>query len=182
MDFNIFQKFIDRIDAAFPEKKIYVDHSNQKRELPSITIDTVQATMRREIRGRFWIDFIIEANYLPEDEANEFDIEDIKFKMAYALDRLPIDEKRYFQATRSEAKVIDRAIIGTAHYSVYFKEEATAVEFMETLEQEIVTTEEAWESREEDPELDTETKIPSENNNPKAKDFEEDLMGRLWRK
>lgn len=184
MDFNIFQAFINRMDQVFPGKKIYTEHISQKREFPSLTISTINATMRREMRGRFWVDFTIAANYLPEQTASEFDIEDVKFKMAYALERLPIDEKRYFQATNSEAQVIDRAVIGTGQYSVYFKEKAEAAEFMADLEQDFTTDKEAWENpdpeEEEKPRVPGEI-VPGENNNPKG-DREKDLMRRLWRK
>lgn len=136
--------FNKRLKETF-EVPLHLKHSPQKRQLPSISVDMVSSDIKRELTGRLWLEIGISANYLFEDGVNEYDIEDIKIKMTYALERLPTEGGRFFSAMTSTTKVNDGAVVGMAVYRIYMKEPKEADIYMRTLEQEFVTTDEAFE-------------------------------------
>ena len=143
---TILHYFSKRLKGMFGVP-IHKRHSSQRRTLPSISLKLESMSIKRELVGRLWIDVIISAVYLPKDGINQFDLELIKAKLIYAMERLPEEDGRFFSAITSQAKVNDGAVIGTAHYRIPMVEMAIADAYMMTLSQAFVTTDEAWEEK-----------------------------------
>ena len=136
---NILYHVIKRLDTVFGVP-IYTVESEQKRPTPSINLMVRDMRVRRELRGRLWLDIGVTATYLPPKKSSQYDLETTKLKMAFALDRIPTEGVQFIQAVTNDVQEYDGTVQGLASYSIYIKQGKTVEQYMQTLGIDFTTT------------------------------------------